>query len=174
MNAYELEQGAGAKALWDMYQKDPEMRKHYEWSKDVDSFNTDIWSPEHGALLIRGTSKGVRSIRSQGYGARVTSGMGSAGHIINETEFAKLLGEDPVEKMKIQEQKKKEEKKKEEQRRAEVPIEVQPRGKDEYISTVAQSSKPTFGDAPGNATYSKALMNVQQIALNGADSIAMG
>ena len=174
MNAYELEQGAGAKALWDMYQKDPEMRKHYEWSKDVDSFNTDIWSPEHGALLIRGTSKGVRSIRSQGYGARVTSGMGSAGHIINETEFAKLLGEDSVEKMKIQEQKKKEEKKKEEQTKGlSRPYGVQ-RGKDEYIGTVAQASKPAFGDAPGNATYSKALMNVQQIALNGADSIAMG
>lgn len=83
-----------------MYQKDPEMRKHYEWSKDVDagSFQTDIWSPEHGALLIRGTSKGVRSIRSKGYTGRITGGMGSAGHIINEAEFARLIGEDPVEK----------------------------------------------------------------------------
>ena len=174
MNAYELEQRAGAKALWDMYQKDPEMRKHYEWSKDVDSFNTDIWSPEHGALLIRGTSKGVRSIRSQGYNARVTSGMGSAGHIINEAEFAKLLGEDSVEKIKIQEQKKKEEKKKEEQSKELArPYRVQ-RGKNEYIGTIAQASKTSFEDATGNATYSKALMNVQQIALNGADSITMG
>ena len=157
-----------------MYQKDPEMRKHYEWSKDVDSFNTDIWSPEHGALLIRGTSKGVRSIRSQGYSARVTSGMGSAGHIINEAEFAKLLGEDSVEKIKIQEQKKKEEKKKEEQSKGPArPYGVQ-RGKNEYIGTIAQASKTSFEDATGNATYSKALMNVQQIALNGADSIAMG
>lgn len=65
--------------------------------------------------------------------------------------------------------------KREEQKKEEGPRKVQPQQyRTESTAAISQASKPAFRDAPGNATYSKALMNVQQIALNGADSIAMG
>lgn len=184
INAYELEKGRAAQAIAEAYNKDPKVREHYEWVKGANvsaaSFQTDIYHPQLGAFVPKGTGSFLQKARSAGLGLTLTSGMGTAGAIYDESKFSQLYGASTTLSMTPQEVKKKEEKSNEVHPYAQAPSKDSPwnalnKTQQQYAQSQIQNKprgkKLSDASVPGNTEFSKTYANLVTLANTGADSI---